>query len=166
MSNSCCNPFIYGIYNVSLSIFPCFTCILSLKTFLLQNKFKEELTRKSGSLFGRTATQPQDGGNDFEMHANNVPQREIHSENYAGHITENPIIIANCQTSITNAESTRTELRKTQSVKAVRFKSYSLRDKRLGTRVWKFYLTEQFASDLTQPSHIRATGVPIKDKML
>lgn len=114
MSNSCCNPFIYGIYN---------------------NKFKEELTRKSGSLFGRTATQPQDGGNDFEMHANNVPQREIHSENYAGHITENPIIIANCQTSITNAESTRTELRKTQSVKAVRFKSYSLRDKRLGTRV-------------------------------
>ena len=91
------------------------------------------MTRKSGSLFGRTATQPQDGGNDFEMV--HVPQREIHSENYAGHITENPIIIANCQTSITNAESTRTELRKTQSVKAVRFKSYSLRDKRLGTRV-------------------------------
>lgn len=23
MSNSCCNPFIYGIYNVSLSIFAC-----------------------------------------------------------------------------------------------------------------------------------------------
>ena len=110
---------------------------ISLENLLLQNKFKEELTRKSGSLFGRTATQPQDGGNDFEMHhgANGVPQREIHSENGINcHITENPLM-TNCQTSITNAESTRTELRKTQSVKAVRFKSYSLRDKRLGTRV-------------------------------
>ena len=118
-------------------------CIhFSLRSFLyqnlniiLQNKFKEELTRKSGSLFGRTATQPQDGGNDFEMV--HVPQREIHSENGIGincHITENPILNASITTN--NAtESTRTELRKSQSVKAVRFKSYSLRDKRLGTRV-------------------------------
>ena len=56
------------------------------------------------------------------------PPREVHSENGNIHITENPI-------QSVNGETTRTEIRKSQSVKGVRFKSYSLRDKRLGTRV-------------------------------
>ena len=91
----------------------------------MQNKFKEELTRKSGSLFGRTNQPTQEGGNEFEMAP---PPREVHSENGNIHITENPI-------SASANETTRTEIRKSQSVKGVRFKSYSMRDKRLGTRV-------------------------------